>query len=643
MRLQACAAKKARHGNQKVQPAPRGPGRGSWPSKLLAASMLCLSLPAAHALSTSWIAADGGNWEDAANWSAGVPQMPDMAFVTPLTRPVSSVVINTATTIASLGLANANLLVKADLTVTGATAWDESAALAGGIGFGNAANMWLAGPLSLTGNTAKGLNLTGLLDLAGATRWADNLSAGGNSLTVGITSPNTVTRNRGVFTDANVFDSAISGRGTFDNQGNFVKSGASLTRIDIANFRNSGSVTINAGTLVLTAMSGVHSGNWQANAGSVLEIAGGAPTLLGTLGGGGTLLISAGTVAVEGFGHNLPMVLDGGTLAGSYQVFDGPFTWRTGTLAGAGATLFSGTVTLEGSAAKVMESGRDVTTYGQTTWTGGALTIGQGAALPTTFVNDGEFRDIDGGSRTLTGLGFGLSAFVNADSYVKTGAGRTLVSSLLFDNQGSLDVSAGYMQFTAGLSNSGTIHTAAGAGVLVTAGVPLENLGTLAGDGDIDALMSIINRGLISPGSSIGTLTVGSLTLAPEGTLKIELGDAGEADLLKLTGTVVLGGTLDLWNAGYAPQVGDSFEVLQFGSRSGTSGFDAIQLNGFGQGLEFAVLYGTGDVRLVVTAVPEPGMAALWLAGLLCVLGGRARRDGQAKGGARRGAAAEPA
>lgn len=260
------------------------------------------------------------------------------------------------------------------------------------------------------------------------------------------------------------------------------------------------------------------------------------------------------------------------------------------------------------------------------------MTIGQGAALPTRFVNAGEFRDIDGGARTLTGLGFGLSNFVNADSYVKTGAGRTLVSSLLFDNQGSLDVRAGLMQFTAGLSNSGLIHTAAGAGVLVTAGAPLENTGTLAGNGAIDAVMSIINRGLISPGSSIGTLTAGSLTLAPEGTLKIELGDAGEADLLKLTGTVVLGGTLDLWNAGYAPQVGDSFEVLSFGSRSGTSSFDAIRLNGFGQGLAFDVLYGTGDVRLVVTAVPESGVAALWLAGL-CVLGGLARRGGQAKGG----------
>ncbi len=644
MRLQPRAAEvrpyllKVRH-----PAAPRGPGRRkwpvwpawpAWPIRRLAAAMLCAALPAAHAVSTSWIAAGGGNWEDAANWSAGVPQLPDMAWVTPLTRPASSVVINAATTIGGLALANVNMRVAADLTVTGATTWDESGAFGGNITFANAANIWLAGSLSLTGNTGKGINNTGVLDLAGATSWAGNLSAGGSSLTVGITSTNTVLRNRGVFSDANGFDTSISGRGTFDNQGSFVKSGAALTRIDLDDFRNSGSVTVAAGTLVLPKMSGAHSGSWQVNAGSVLNITGGTPTLTGTMGGAGTLLISGGTLTVEGLAHNLAMVLDGGTLAGSHQVFDGPFTWRTGTLAGSGATLITGPVTLEGSAAKLIGAGRNVTTYGQTTWTGGALTIGQGGALPTTFVNDGEFRDSDGGSRTLNGLGFGLSTFVNADSYVKTGAGRTLVSSLLFDNQGSLDVQAGLMQFTAGLSNSGLIHTAAGAGVLVTAGAPLENTGTLAGDGAIDAVMSIINKGLISPGSSIGTLTAGSLTLAPEGRLKIELGDAGEADLLKLTGTVVLGGTLDIWNAGYAaPQVGDSFEVLQFGSRSGTSSFDAIRLNGFGQGLAFDVLYGAGDVRLVVTAVPEPGVVALWLTGL-AVLGALVGRGGQAKGSA---------
>ncbi|MDP1534380.1 MAG: hypothetical protein Q8L92_12470, partial [Rubrivivax sp.] len=301
--------------------------------------------------------------------------------------------------------------------------------------------------------------------------------------------------------------------------------------MDIADFHNSGSVTLMAGTLLLPAMHGVQTGNWQVNAGAVLDFSGGTPTLLGTLGGGGTLRISGGTLTVEGFGRNLPTLLDGGTLAGGYQVFDGPLTWRTGTLAGNGATLLTGAVTLEGSSAKIIGSGRHITAYGQTTWSGGNLTIGQGAALQTTFTNTGEFRDVDAGSRSLRGLESYLATFVNAGSYVKTGAGQTNVTALHFDNQGSLDIRAGTMWFRSGMTNSGLIRTAPGAGMFVISAGPLENTGTLAGDGGIDASLPIINRGLISPGHSIGTLTMGHLTLAPQGRLKIELADAGLHDL----------------------------------------------------------------------------------------------------------------
>lgn len=202
-----------------------------------------------------------------------------------------------------------------------------------------------------------------------------------------------------------------------------------------------------------------------------------------------------------------------------------------------------------GSAEKFIGSGRHITAYGQTTWSGGALTIGQGAALQTTFTNTGEFRDVDGGTRSLRRLASHLATFVNIGSDVKIGAGQTIVAALAFDNQGSLDVRAGLMWFRPGLTNSGLIRTAPGAGFLAS-GLPLENTGTLAGDGGIDSMTSIINRGIISPGHSIGTLTMGKLTLAPQGRLKIELADAGLHDLLKLTGEVVLGGTLELWNAG---------------------------------------------------------------------------------------------
>ncbi len=602
-------------------------GRRAAVSPLVAACWLCATVAPAQALTTTWIAASGGNWETGTYWSAGAPQPQDLVVLAPATRPVSGVTINTATSIAGLTLANANLNVRADLTVTGSASWTENGALPGLMVFSNGPLVQFQGPFAVTGDASKAVNLTGVLDLSGSTTWSGNTLAGGNALVAGVNSSHSVIRNRGVFTDANGFDTHISGVGAFDNQGSFVKSGAAVTSIDVADFRNSGSVTVAAGTLVLPSMTGTHAGLWQVGAGAVLDFSGGTPTLLGPMGGAGSLRISGGTVTIEGFGHNLPVLLDGGTLAGSSQVFDGAFTWRSGTLAGSGVTHITGALNLEGPGTKTIGSGRQVFAYGQTTLSSGQLlAIGTSESLSTSFVNNGSFMDVDDGGRNLKGLSPDLSTFVNAGTYTKTGSGFTTLQSLTFDNQGTLDLRAGLMRMTGALKNTGLIRAAAGAGLLVTSEASFENQGTLTGAGDMDALGSIINRGLIAPGDPIGMLTLGDLTLAQEGTVRIDLGAADASDLLKLTGTVALGGELDLWNAGYAPRLGDSFTVLQFAARQGTSAFDTVQLHGFGQGVAFDVVYGVGDVKVVVAAVPEPGTWALLLGGL-AVVGGVARRS----------------
>lgn len=599
-------------------------------SSLLVACGLLATVTPARALSTTWIAADGGSWEAGTNWSAGVPQPQDLVVFAPPTRPTAGVTINTATSIAGLTLANANLSVRADLTVTGSASWTENGAFPGLMAFSNAPLVQFQGPFTITGDASKGVNLTGVLDLSGATTWSGNTLAGGNALVAGVNSSRSVIRNRGAFTDANGFDTNISGAGAFDNQGSFVKSGAAVTRLNVADFRNSGSVTVAAGTLVIPTMTGTHTGLWQVGAGAVLDLSGGTPTLLGPMGGAGSLRISGGTVTIEGFGHNLPVVLDGGSLAGTSQVFDGAFTWRAGALAGGGATHITGALNLEGPGTKAIGSGRQVFAYGQTTLSSGQLlAIGTSESLATSFVNNGSFMDVDDGARNLKGLSPEVSTFLNAGTYTKTGSGFTTVQSLTFDNQGTLDLHAGLMRVTGALKNTGLIRAAAGAGLLVTPASSFENQGTLTGAGSIDALGSIINRGLIAPGDPIGMLTLGSLTLGQEGTVRIDLGAADASDLLKLTGTVALGGELDLWNAGYAPRLGDSFTVLQFANRQGASGFDTVQLHGFGQGVAFDVVYGAGDVKVVVAAVPEPGTWALLLGGL-AVVGGVARRRSRA-------------
>ena len=72
----------------------------------------------------------------------------------------------------------------------------------------------------------------------------------------------------------------------------------------------------------------------------------------------------------------------------------------------------------------------------------------------------------------------------------------------------------------------------------------------ISGTGTIGGNLAVAS--LLTPGNSIGTLTVGgNLTLTAGSTLQVEVNDAAQADLLRVTGTVSLGGaTLDVVESG---------------------------------------------------------------------------------------------
>ena len=108
---------------------------------------------------------------------------------------------------------------------------------------------------------------------------------------------------------------------------------------------------------------------------------------------------------------------------------------------------------------------------------------------------------------------------------------------------------------------------------------------------------------------------------AKTATLLVELGGYGpgsQYDVLDISGTVCLGGTLEAeLLRGFLPRPGDEFSVMTFSSREGR--FDAYAGLDLGGGLYLRPRY--TDTSLTLLAVPEPSTLALAVPAALALLG----------------------
>ncbi len=195
-----------------------------------------------------------------------------------------------------------------------------------------------------------------------------------------------------------------------------------------------------------------------------------------------------------------------------------------------------------------------------------------------------------------------------------------------FDNDGgTVQANGGTLEFesastftqTAGNTflNGGSIQT--------TNPLQIEG-GALTGSGTVTGGMVASTGGALAPGTTTPTVTNGTIAFSngASGTysqtsgafdVKISATGAGDFDSASASGTVTLGGTLNVTFDGYTPNIGDSFKILTFASNPGSTTFATTNLPTLPVGYGWQLTYNSASVVLsvVTVAVPAPTVTSV--------------------------------
>jgi T5SS/PEP-CTERM-associated repeat protein len=260
---------------------------------------------------------------------------------------------------------------------------------------------------------------------------------------------------------------------------------------------------------------------------------------------------------------------------------------------------------------------------------GGAIVSSTDARIDASYEDDSGNNGVvvaGAGSQWILSGSLRLTATdYSTENYVSISDGAEVVAQngLYIQYDPEYDLGPSRVELNAGgRLTIGTDFDASMAGFMYNTGATLAVQGQLSGLDELQAgrrletasvLGSLRVHGVFAPGNSpADSLLDGALTLAPDGTLEMELGGyapGAEHDRLTVTGLSILDGSLDLvfLNA-FVPTNGASFDLFNWdGGVSGTfAGISTPLLSG---GLEWDLseLYTTGQLNVI----PEPGTLSL--------------------------------
>jgi hypothetical protein len=231
-----------------------------------------------------------------------------------------------------------------------------------------------------------------------------------------------------------------------------------------------------------------------------------------------SLTLSGGTLANSGalttgalaLSSSFPTLNDTGSLT-----VNGPFTWTSGNLTGAGHTALNGASSLSGGFFSMLTD--------QTVDNHGTATIATGQSIDfrgnAVWNNDADGTFVLQGTGTVGNFFPGpAAAFNNFGTFQKAAAGAASVG-VAFNNSGSVDVQAGTLTLSSGGVGGSTFTVGSGA-TLVPSGTYTFNGATETGAGTVQ--VGTFNTLTVSGLSSVQNLTVNGGTVNVNAALSVQ-------------------------------------------------------------------------------------------------------------------------
>ncbi len=508
-----------------------------------------------------------GFWDDGANWSTGIAPGVDDDVLIDTAAAQHTITVRTNVTVRSL-LVNENVVIQTSgqLNVAAEAEINGAVTLNGGM-LGGSGAIVLTGALNVTAqSTLSGSGVlttrgTSTVDMAGGQRllaltggktWVNEgeLTLGGDDyLYFGYFSGGTNTLTNATGATLNLSSThatplnRYTGTAVLTNEGtlNLTVSGSHAIDSGVA-FHNSGTVNVDAGTLVIEG-SGTDTGEYAVDAGATLDFRGGTRNLsAGTsVVGSGTWAVSGGTVNINDALEVSALELRGGTLSGAGELIVAESFSATGHsfLSGGGVFRTRGTSTIDlGGGATLL-----AVTGGKTWVNEGELTIGGDDYLYFGYTGGGTntLTNAAGGTLNLSSTNAaplnrytGTAVLNNEGTLNLTVSGsRAIDNSIAFHNSGTVNIDAGTLSIEGGGTDSGQYAVAADATLDFGGGTRTLGVGTnVTGLGTLAVTGATLN---VNSALDIGT--TGAAVRVSSGTLSI--------DTAQTVATLVLsGGTL---------------------------------------------------------------------------------------------------